>query len=644
MIKRPHVMQDSIQDCGVACIEMICKFYNINIDRRYIQEETGYGMIGISLKAMEKFFSKVDANPEIVNISKINRLNKENREMINNSLPAIVFLEEEEIINHFVVIWHIGKKRILVSDPTHTKKEWINNKQFEKRAISYLFVEKPKNIFLNHSPKKVRFYGKFIKRNLKIFSLVMFFSIIVSLLSTYLSFNLGKNINILEKNIPLQEKTFLIQSISIGFIVLALVQVVVSYFKNILVIKGTFAFETQLFKKYINKMLTIHPKYFQLNSSGEFVSRISDILQVSNDVMNFFISVLLNFCMYVFSIITLFYFSKVMAIYLVVISAVVILFFAYIYPKIYHFGYTISKSNTDFQKKLITFIDGLEEFRALNADKYFSEKVLDKINKFITNNKKLQFFGTNSNVFLSLFNTVGTVILIAIGSLLVLKNSINLGNLTVLISLSGIVVSSLNQFGSFQAQYESMQVASHRLESILINMENENVCGEIILDKKIESIRCKRVSIKKINLDCLRSKLVFVEPNPKFLEGTIRDNLLLGHRVPNSIFNKLIRDFEINKILDDLPLGINFPGEAAIKCLSSGQKQKLALFRGILKRPDILLVDEGFSNMDKEYLDRILPKFDSWGIKLIVIDHSNRVTKDIDYITMENYDIKNSWM
>ena len=35
-------------------------------------------------------------------------------------------------------------------------------------------------------------------------------------------------------------------------------------------------------------MLTIHPKYFQLNSSGEFVSRISDILQVSNDVMNFF--------------------------------------------------------------------------------------------------------------------------------------------------------------------------------------------------------------------------------------------------------------------------------------------------------------------------------------------------------------------
>ncbi len=276
----------------------------------------------------------------------------------------------------------------------------------------------------------------------------MFFSIIVSLLSTYLSFNLGKNINILEKNIPLEEKTFLIQSISIGFIVLALVQVV-GCFKNILVIKGTFAFETQLFKKYINKMLTIHPKYFQLNSS-EIVSRISDILPVSNDVMNFFISVLLNFCMYVFSIITLFYFHKVIAIYLVVISAVVILFFAYIYPKIYHFGYTISKSNTDFQKKLITFIDGLEEFRALNADKYFSEKVLDKINKFITNNKKLQFFGTNSNVFLSLFNTVGTVILIAIGSLLVLKNSINLGNLTVLISLSGIVVSSLNQFGRFK--------------------------------------------------------------------------------------------------------------------------------------------------------------------------------------------------
>ncbi|MGH2242655.1 peptidase domain-containing ABC transporter, partial [Enterococcus faecalis] len=80
---------------------------------------------------------------------------------------------------------------------------------------------------------------------------------------------------------------FVFQTISIGFIVLALVQVVGSYFKNILVIKGTYAFETQLFKKYINKMLTNHPKYFQLNSSEEFVSSISHILQDSNNEMYF---------------------------------------------------------------------------------------------------------------------------------------------------------------------------------------------------------------------------------------------------------------------------------------------------------------------------------------------------------------------
>lgn len=158
-------------------------------------------MIGILLKVMEKFFLKVDVNLEIVNIFKINRLNKENREMINNLLLVIVFFEEEEIINYFVVIWYIGKKRIFVLDFIYIKKEWINNKYFEKRVISYLFVEKLKNIFLNCSFKKVRFYGKFIKRNLKIFLLVMFFFIIVSLLSIYLLFNLGKNINIFEKNI-----------------------------------------------------------------------------------------------------------------------------------------------------------------------------------------------------------------------------------------------------------------------------------------------------------------------------------------------------------------------------------------------------------------------------------------------------------
>lgn len=71
-------------------------------------------------------------------------------------------------------------------------------------------------------------------------------------------------------------------------------------------------------------------------------------------------------------------------------------------------------------------------------------------------------------------------------------------------------------------------------------------------------------------MDCLWLKLVFVEFNFKFLEGIIRDNLLLGYKVLNSIFNKLIRDFEINKILDDLFLGINFFGEVVIKCLFFG--------------------------------------------------------------------------
>ncbi len=690
-------MQNNPQDCGIACVNMILRFYSLFMNREKIERKTNFGEVGISLKSLVDFFIYTGANPELAVINDLSLFNSYNKSLLNKSLPAIVLLDNEETIKHYVVVWKVGRKKTLISDPSHTKKEWIKNNEISKKTITYVFIEKPDKISLTSIPRQTEnLYSEFIKHNLYLFALITFFSAIVSILSAVISFNLGANISILQSNFSVSDKNIRLIAMMVLFVFLGILQIIINYFKTVFIIKGTVKFETHLFEKYLDKILSIHSKYFRLNFVGEFSSRINDILQISSDIMSFFVNTLLNVLIYIFSMIILYHYSKVISFYLCVVSCLITIFFIVIYPKLYRYGYSIAKANTELQTEIIAFLDGIEGFKSLSAENFLKNKASKKITKFMNSSKELQMFGAKSNIFISFLNIVGSILLIAIGAILVLDNKISLANLTIIVSLSGMITSALNQFGTYQSQYESMQVAEHRLQSILFNMKNENNSGEITLKNKIETIKLCNVSIwkrntpiinsanltifenknmylsgengsgkstivktlvrleddyqgeilindiniKKIDLKSLRSKIIYIEPEPNFSDGTLKENLFLGNPVPEDILKKMLQDFEINEILNILPNGLDFPASYALKTFSSGQRQKISLFRGILKKPDILIIDEVFSNMDIGYVNRILPKFEEWNIHLIIIDHSNRTFKNMNHFDINNGLIK----
>jgi ABC-type iron transport system FetAB ATPase subunit len=68
-----------------------------------------------------------------------------------------------------------------------------------------------------------------------------------------------------------------------------------------------------------------------------------------------------------------------------------------------------------------------------------------------------------------------------------------------------------------------------------------------------------------------------------------------------------------------LPAELGLPDEAlnwTVERLSSGEKQRLALFRALVRRPDALLLDEPTANLDAESVARI----ESWLVEVIRTD------------------------
>jgi ABC-type molybdate transport system ATPase subunit len=76
----------------------------------------------------------------------------------------------------------------------------------------------------------------------------------------------------------------------------------------------------------------------------------------------------------------------------------------------------------------------------------------------------------------------------------------------------------------------------------------------------------------------------------------VKDNITFGALKQNN-YNKIIDLMDIHELLDK-----------NIKSLSGGESQKVSIARALVKNPSILLIDESFHAIDKEYRDQLIKK------------------------------------
>lgn len=98
-----------------------------------------------------------------------------------------------------------------------------------------------------------------------------------------------------------------------------------------------------------------------------------------------------------------------------------------------------------------------------------------------------------------------------------------------------------------------------------------------------------------------RCRFGFVDQDAKLFYGTIWENITLGD--PRFKAEDARRALELSSILDfvsELPKGVETViGESGLG-LSTGQKQRIAIARAIIRRPDVLILDEGTASLDRE--------------------------------------------
>lgn len=152
-----------------------------------------------------------------------------------------------------------------------------------------------------------------------------------------------------------------------------------------------------------------------------------------------------------------------------------------------------------------------------------------------------------------------------------------------------------------------------------------------LFDATSGAVKMDGVDVRELHPDLLWGHIGLVPQRPYLFSGTVRSNLLYGK--PDATEDELWTALEIAQARDFVERmdgGLDAPISQGGTNVSGGQRQRLAIARALVKRPELYIFDDSFSSLDTGTDARLRQalKRSTAGATLVII--AQRVSSIVD--------------
>lgn len=175
-------------------------------------------------------------------------------------------------------------------------------------------------------------------------------------------------------------------------------------------------------------------------------------------------------------------------------------------------------------------------------------------------------------------------------------------------------------------------------KSTIINLINK------FYDINKGAINIDNISIEDYNLFALRNRIAIVLQDVFLFSGTIYENITL-HNEKITLENVIdaSKDVGAHEFIMQLPGGYNYEVMERGATLSVGQRQLIAFIRALVYNPDILILDEATSSVDREseiLIQNATEKLVSGRTSIVIAHRLSTIQKADKIMVMENSEVK----
>ena len=533
------------------------------------------------------------------------------------------------------------------------------------------------------------FLSKFIRKHIPTLIVIL----VLSIFTLLFSFISPLLIRSLVDNVFIGKVQGLFVYIILGIIGMYIVSSISSYFNSYVTGKLSLVLLKEVSESIFNVVQFTSLKSSQSIKVGDMITRIMGNTQIA---INIPVRIIPSLFMSVVSIVVPFAIMLTLnyKLALIVMSPVVLFalssaIFGKRMEKIQKTFLKVNASIYSFLKENLSIIPLVKVF---NLESWSQNRFNQQIDDYYGISLNYTRVSSLNSSLSSLILGVPIVLLITFGGYMVIGGTISLGTFTAFLSYTSIFFSPISQLSSIWTSYKSSLPAFDRLKEIydmepenntdniitikkgIINFENvcfsydnriilkefnatfkqglnyivgdngtgkstilKLICGLYPADKG--NIKIDEQDINEIKRNSLIKNVSMIFSDPYLFDGSIYENIRIGNL--NATKDEIMDVSKLVKVHDFIESTANKydteVGENGLM-LSSGEKQKIALARAILKDSPIILLDEVTKSIDKdsrEAINEVIMNLMVNKTVIIVTHNSNEININSNIIHLD---------